>query len=379
MSKQVGRGWSLAAREQFWKAWKQGVTVKDIAQMMGVTTPTAHRYAKRHGGIAPPMPRRSERALSQLEREEVSRGIVLNLSIREIARRMNRSPSTVSRELARNGGRERYRAAQAEAQYLERLRRPKMPKLAQNPRLCATIASKLLQDWSPEQIVGWLNKRYPTRREMRVSQETIYRSLFVQSRGLLKKELMAHLRRAKVMRHAKKAPGSNPIKDAISIRERPPEVEDRAVPGHWEGDLIEGSNNSYIITLVERQTRYVMLRRIANRDSTTVLHALTEKIGKLPTELRRTLTWDRGTEMAQHAQLSVDADIAIYFCDPYSPWQRGTNENTNGLLRQYFPKGTDLSVHTQAHLNRVAMLLNTRPRKTLDFDTPAARLQALLR
>jgi IS30 family transposase len=378
MSERVGHRWPQRVKDEFWKLRKEGTSVLDAALLVGKSPTLLHRFAKRHGGIAPPKRQRSVRALSEAEREEISRGVTLNLGVREIARRLRRSASTVSRELTRNGGRDRYRAVVAEARYMDELQRPKPCRLSQNPRLCKIIACKLLRKWSPQQIAAWLKLRYVNKPEMWVSHETIYRTLFVQARGVLKKELMAHLRLAKGFRHAKKAADTSPIQNAVSIRERPAEVEDRAIPGHWEGDLIEGSNNSYIITLVERQTRFVMLSRVTGKDTESVTGALRRKIRKLPTELRRTLTWDRGSEMAAHAKLSVDAQIDIYFCDPYSPWQRGTNENTNGLLRQYFPKGSDLSVHTQAHLNRVAMELNTRPRKTLGYTTPAFKLQQVL-
>jgi IS30 family transposase len=251
--------------------------------------------------------------------------------------------------------------------------------LASRARLRWLVAQKLARNWSPEQIAGWLKNAYPDQPEMQVSHETIYRSLFLQARGVLKKELIAHLRHVRVMRHAKKASGARRgIEGAVSSRERPAEVEDRAVPGHWEGDLLSGSNNSHIATLVERQSRFTMLVKVAGKDTASVVDALKKKISKLPVELRRSLTWDRGTELTDHQSITLATDIAIYFCDPQSPWQRGTNENTNGLLRQYFPKGTDLSGHSQAHLNSVALQLNTRPRKTLGFKTPADKLQSVL-
>ncbi len=297
-----------------------------------------------------------------------------------MARLLGRSPSTVSREISRNGGYNRYRAAQAEKQAWVRARRPKPCKLASNPRLRQTVARKLRLHWSPEQIAGWLNRTHPGKGSDRVSHETIYRSLFVQARGVLKKELLFHLRSKRRMRHSIHATGKGDargqIKDMISIRERPASVEDRAVPGHWEGDLLSGPKNSYIATLVERHTRYVMLAKLADKSTQTVVSALIKQAKKLPTELFKSLTWDQGKELTDHRRFSLATDIDVYFCDPRSPWQRGSNENTNGLLRQYFPKGTDLSVYSQAHLNKVARQLNERPRKTLGFETPAERFNA---
>lgn len=299
--------------------------------------------------------------------------------MRSIARQLGRSPSTVSREIGRNGGRSWYRASEAEKKAWDRARRPKRCKLGQSGRLRRMVERKLAWDWSPEQISGWLKQSFPHDESLRVSHETLYRSLFVQARGALKKELVKHLRSHRVMRRSAKAStkGSGRgqvIVDGVSIRQRPASIEERAVPGHWEGDLISGSNNTHIATLVERQSRYVMLVKVAGKDTHTVVAALTKRVRKLPAELRRSLTWDRGAEMASHVTFSIATDVDVYFCDPHSPWQRGTNENTNGLLRQYFPKGTDLSVHSQADLNKVARLLNTRPRKTLGFITPADKL-----
>jgi IS30 family transposase len=283
----------------------------------------------------------------------------------------------VSRELRRNGGRGHYRASQAEQAAWERARRPKTCKLVENHTLARLVAEKLELEWSPEQIAGWLKRRYPEDENCPVSHETIYRSLFIQARGALKKALLAHLRRSRVMRrsrhHTQKTDDHGRITDAVSIRERPAAIEDRAVPGHWEGDLLFGANNSQIATLVERHTRYVMLAKVDAKDTETVINALINHAHKLPRELYKSLTWDRGKEMADHKRFTLATDIKVYFCDPQNPWQRGSNENTNGLLRQYFPKGTDLSVHSQAKLNAVARQLNERPRKTLNFETPAER------
>jgi IS30 family transposase len=311
------------------------------------------------------------------EREEISRGIVAGQSVRAMARALGRSASTVSREIGRNGGSRRYRAEAADQRAWKRALRPKPCKLAVHGQLRQAVATKLDLKWSPEQIAGWLKRAYPEDETRRVSHETIYRSLYVQARGVLKQELMAHLRsqrRFRRSRHATLKRGKNgKIVNAVSISERPASVEDRAVPGHWEGDLLCGSKNSYIVTLVERHSRYVMLAKVESRHTQTVIDALIRQARKLPDELQRSLTWDRGHELADHKRFSMATNIDVYFCDPHSPWQRGSNENTNRLLRQYFPKGTDLAPHSQAHLNRVARQLNERPRKTLDFQSPAER------
>jgi len=333
------------------------------------------------GGIAPNVRRRAALALRLAEREEISRGLAAGRSIRQIACDLGRAPSTVSREVRRNGGNQGYRANRAEQRAWDRALRPKACRLARQAPLRWRVAQKLAQQWSPEQIAGWLRQQYSTDPDMQLSHETIYRSLFIQARGVLKKELMAHLRTKRQLRQAKGGVtkcGLGQIVDTVSIRERPAEAEDRAVPGHWEGDLLCGSNHSHIVTLVERSSRFAMLLKVPSRETATVVGALTKHIGKLPTELRRSLTWDRGKEMAAHKAFTVATDVQVYFCDPRSPWQRGSNENTNGLLRQYFPKGTDLSTFSQAHLNKIALRLNQRPRKTLGFETPADRLNAVL-
>lgn len=339
-----------------------------------------HPLISRSGGVRPHERRRSRLALTLMEREEISRGLGMGDSFRQIAWRLRRAPSTISREVHRNGGRKRYRATTSDAAAWDRARRPKLCKLACHRDLCRTVSGKLCQLWSPEQIAGWLKKEHPRDEANRVSHETIYRSLFVQARGVLKKELMAYLRSQRSMRRPRssslKKSGLGHIKDMVSIRDRPASVEDRAVPGHWEGDLIAGSRNSYIVTLVERHTRYVMLAKVGNRDTTSVVTALIKQSRKLPGELYKSLTWDRGKELSDHKKFTMATNIQVYFCDPQSPWQRGSNENTNRLLRQYLPKGTDLSVHSQAKLNKIARELNERPRKTLDFDTPAMRLNA---
>jgi IS30 family transposase len=373
------RGLDSNERADLWRRWRAGQSLSDIARALEKPPGSVFGFVAANGGISPATRKRKRNALTLQEREEISRGLSRDESLRGIATRLNRPVSTISREVTRNGGSKRYRAADADAATWSRARRPKECKLATKRRLQQCVAFKLGQNWSPEQITGWLRQRYPDDEGMRISHETIYRSLFIQARGVLKKELQAHLRTRRKMRRSKKASTEGQqrgqIIDAVSIRERPAEVEDRAVPGHWEGDLISGSKNSHIATLVERQSRFTMLVKVDGKDTDTVVAALKKQIAKLPSELRQSLTWDRGTEMAQHKAFSVATDVQVFFCDPQSPWQRGTNENTNGLLRQYFPKGTELSTYSQAELNKIARQLNERPRKTLGFRTPADTLR----
>ena len=346
-----------------------------IAHLFDRGHSSIHRILAETGGIQPLQRRRSQLALTLFEREEISRALVTGHSIRSIAARIGRAPSTVSREIKRNGGQASYRASQADSAAWERAHRPKCCKLAHNRALAGVVADKLRALWSPEQIAGWLKHSYPGDERRHVSHETIYRTLFIQARGALKKELLEHLRRTRPMRRSRhytqKTEIHGRIVDAISISERPASAEDRAVPGHWEGDLLIGSHNSQIATLVERQTRYVMLVKVPAKDTQTVVNALVKNARKLPQELYKSLTWDRGTEMHGHKQFTLATDIKVYFCDPQSPWQRGTNENTNGLLRQYLPKGIDVSTYSQTKLNGVARQLNERPRKTLGYRTPA--------
>lgn len=380
----IGRpGLSPEKRAELWERWKSGQCASDIARSLERTKGAIHHVLAFNGGIAPVARRRGPAVLVLDEREEISRGIAAGRSIRGIAAGLGRSPSTVSREVARHGGRSTYRAIEADGRAWELALRPKLCRLASHRRLRWRVAEKLALDWSPEQISGWLKREFPADEGLQVSHETIYRSLFIQARGVLKKELLGHLRARRRMRYPKggttpsRLPGQ--IVDAISIRERPAEVEDRAVPGHWEGDLLSGTNNSHMATLVERHSRFAMLIKLPGKDSTSVVSALSKQVRKLPLELRRSLTWDRGKEMANHKTFTIATDVQVYFCDPRSPWQRGSNENTNGLLRQYFPKGTDLSGYSQAYLNKIALRLNQRPRKTLGFETPADRLSAVLR
>ena len=335
------------------------------------------------GGVQRQPPRRAQRCLSMAEREEISRGVAAGESCRQIAARLGRAPSTVSRELARNGGCHRYRAQAADVAAFRRVLRPKPAKLVTQPRLRAVVEAKLALRWSPEQIAGWLPLAYPQDPVMRVSHETIYLSLFIQSRGALRRELQRCLRTGRAMRYprSKRLPqGRGQLRDTLHISERPSEAADRAVPGHWEGDLVFGKRPSAVGTLVERHSRYLLLFPLP--DGVTahqVRPALTAAVLRLPEQLRRSLTWDQGREMAEHTQFTIDSGVQVFFCDPRSPWQRGTNENTNGLLRQYLPKGADLRQLNQAALNAIAAELNGRPRQTLGFRTPSQVLAEALR
>ena len=374
------RARTLYTEEQkamMWDRWQKGETLGSIARLFDRYHPSIERIIREHGGIRPPERRRSPSALTMAEREEISRGIAIGYSIRSIAASLGRAPSTISRELKRNNGPRGYRAIKADQAAWDRARRPKICKLVENSALARIVARKLQLEWSPEQIAGWLKHTYPDNERYQVSHETIYRSLFIQARGALKKELLQHLRRTRMMRrsrhHTQKTADHGRITDTVSIRERPASVEERAVPGHWEGDLLFGSKNSQIATLVERQTRYVMLAKVNSKDTETVINALIKQAHKLPRELYKSLTWDRGKEMADHKRFTLATDVKVYFCDPHNPWQRGSNENINGLLRQYLPKGMDLAEVSQAKLNAVARRLNERPRKTLNFETPAER------
>jgi len=360
-----------------WDRWQKGESLNSIGRHFGRSHSSIQNILSQTGGIRPPERRRSRLALTLAEREEISRGVVAGRSIRSIALSLGRAPSTVSRELCRNGGHRRYRANHADLAAWDRAHRPKTCKLVENRALARIVERKLQKLWAPRQIAGWLKRTYPDDENFQVSHETIYKSLFIQARGALKKELLVHLRKTRAMRRSRhktlKGEGLGQITDTVSIRERPAEVEDRAVPGHWEGDLVFGSNNSQIATLVERHSRYVMLVRTSGKDTRTVINALIKHSHKLPRELYKSLTWDRGSEMSDHKRFTLSTDINVYFCDPQQPWQRGSNENTNGLLRQYFPKGMDLSNVHQNRLNAVARSLNERPRETLNFETPAER------
>ena len=374
--------YSESQKALMWERWRKGDSLQKIAQLFDRNHSAIQGILARTGGIQPAPRRRSRLALTLGEREEISRAVVVDRSSRSIAASLGRAPSTISREIKRNGGLEGYRANQADQGAWDRARRPKVCKLVENRTLAQLVAGKLQLQWSPEQIAGWLKRTYPEDTSCQVSHETLYRSLYIQARGALKKELLVHLRRTRAMRrsrhHTQKTDNHGRIIDAVSISERPAAVEDRAVPGHWEGDLLFGGTSNQIATLVERQSRYVMLVKVDSKHTEAVVDALIKSARKLPQELYKSLTWDRGHEMADHKRFTLATDVKVYFCDPQNPWQRGTNENTNGLLRQYLPKGTDLSVHSQAKLNAIARRLNERPRKTLDYETPAERFAQLL-
>ena len=374
---------SWSERNELWRRWQAGESYNTIAAGLDRDASRVCRTIATEGGMAPAPRRRSRLALTDTEREEISRGLASDQSLRTIAHRLRRAPSTLSREIQRNGGAGRYRAQRADRRAWARAQRPKRCRLAGLPRLRAAVAHKLACQWSPQQIAGWLRRTFPSDADMQVSHETIYRSLFVQSRGVLKRELLQHLRQRQRFRHARAATRQGHhrgrIPEAVSIRERPAEVTDRAVPGHWEGDLLLGAGHqSQVATLVERQSRYVILVRLPEKTTQTVVRALAARVRRLPIALRRSLTWDRGTELTEHRAFTIATQVQVYFCDPHSPWQRGSNENTNGLLRQYLPKGTDLSHYTQAQLDAIAHRLNTRPRLTLDFQTPADKLAEIV-
>jgi transposase, IS30 family len=371
------RRFSEAERQTIWDMREAGVPVKRIARHLGRQNVSLRKFIADAGGKRPTPRQRSELRLSLEEREEISRGLAAGDSIRAIAEGLGRSPSTVCREVNANGGRKKYRALVADRAACRRALRPKRAKLAQCRRLRRVVERKLEANWSPQQVSAWLASQYPDRPEMQVSHETIYQSLFVQSRGALRKELHSCLRTGRAMRRPKtyvkgNRIGAGKIKDMVMISQRPAEVRDRAVPGHWEGDLIFGKKMTSIGTLVERHSRYVILLKLPNgHGAESVRTAMTKRILTLPAQLRRSITWDQGKEMAEHVQFTVDTGVKIYFCDPKSPWQRGSNENTNGLLRQYLPKSSDLSQCTQRELDAIARSLNTRPRQTLGWMTPS--------
>jgi len=373
---------SWSERNELWARWRRGESLREIALGLRRASSVIYTVVASEGGITPRPRRRSRLALTAAEREEISRQLACGQSLRAMSRMLGRAPSTLSREVARNGGRRAYRAAVADGHAWHRTRRPQRCRLATHPGLRRIVARKLAQQWSPQQISGWLRCTFPSDADLHVSPETIYRSLFVQSRGVLKRYLLKQLRRQHPFRHARGGgrlhPRQGQILGAVSIRQRPADVHDRAVPGHWEGDLLEGARGTYIATLVERQSRYVMLVRLPSKDTGTVTRALARRIRRLPHGLMKSLTWDRGGELAAHRAFTIATQVNVYFCDPRSPWQRGSNENTNGLLRQYLPTATDLSGHSQAQLDAIALRLNTRPRMTLGYQTPAAKLAEIV-
>lgn len=381
----MGARWSRMSwseKNELWTRWRRGESLREISRALHRASSAVYDVVGAEGGIAPRPRRRSRLALTTSDREEISRQLARGLSLRAISRILGRAPSTLSREVARNGGRGLYRAASADRQAWRRSRRPQPCRLSTRPALRRTVAGKLARQWSPEQISGWLRHTFPGDPDMQVSPETIYRSLFVQSRGVLKRHLVQHLRRQHHFRHARtsarRRPRPGQILDAVSIRQRPAAVEDRALPGHWEGDLLEGTRGTFIATLVERQSRYVMLVRLPNKETQTVTCALARRIRRLPHGLMQSLTWDRGSELAAHRAFTMATNVQVYFCDPQSPWQRGSNENTNGLLRQYLPHAVDMTSYSQAQLDAIARRLNTRPRMTLGYRTPAAKLAEIV-
>lgn len=359
---------------------RKGLTQHEIASLIGCTRNTIKAVLKRTGGNPPPLVERSAHHLSFEDREVIFEGIIEGVSNAEIARRINKHPSNVGRELKRNGGRQNYRPVSAERRAQQQAHRPKEAKLVKNAELCSIVEERLAWWWSPQIIAETLRDEYPDNPEMWVSHETIYQSLFIQGRGALRKELHKCSRTGRAQRKPRGRTGKpGRITNMVMISERPAEVEDRAVPGHWEGDLIVGKNSkSAVATLVERSTRYVMLCKISDQRAETVKEAIAKKILELPAELRKSLTWDQGKEMAAHVDFTIESDVAVYFCDPHSPWQRGSNEMTNGLLRQYMPKGTDLSIHSQTALDAMALSLNTRPRITLGLMTPLEKINGLI-
>ena len=367
---------------EIWRRARAGEPLVEVAGALDMTRRGVYVVLARSGGLPPRARRRSTRHLSALEREEVSRGVLVGQSARAIAGRLRRAPSTISRELLRNGGRRAYRAVRADHRALDQAQRPKLAKLVRHPRLRAEVEQLLRSRWSPQQIARRLRHDYPDRPAMQLSHETIYQSLFIQSRGALRRELTSYLRRPRTQRRAAgRVDRRGRLLDMVNISQRPAEVADRAVPGHWEGDLLIGrGGHSAIGTLVERQTRFVLLLALPHgRTAPAVRDALTARIRALPQELRRSLTWDQGRELAEHVRFTVDTGVQVYFCDPHSPWQRGSNENTNGLLRQYFPRGVDLSTVSQSQLDIVAAELNGRPRQTLGWMKPSEKLAEVLR
>jgi IS30 family transposase len=373
---------SWSERNDLWARWRRGESLSEIAHGLRRASSVIFTVVGAEGGITPRPRRRSRLALTARDREEISRQLACGQSLRAISRLLGRAPSTLSREVARNGGRRVYRAAVADGHAWRRARRPQRCRLSTHPALRRLVARKLAEQWSPQQISGWLRCTFPSDADLYVSPETIYRSLFVQSRGVLKRCLLKQLRRQHHFRHARGGarlrPRQGQILDAVSIRQRPAEVQDRAVPGHWEGDLLEGARGTYIATLVERQSRYVMLVRLPAKDTHTVTRAIARRIRRLPHGLMKSLTWDRGGEFAAHRAFRIATNVNVYFCDPRSPWQRGSNENTNGLLRQYLPTATNLLDYSQTQLDTIAMRLNTRPRLTLGYQTPAAKLAEIV-
>jgi IS30 family transposase len=380
----IGRpGLPSDTRQQVWERWKAGDSISEISRRVGSPPGSIFSILLPHGGIYQAPQRRRRGCLTLPDREEISRGLAAGESFGCIGRRLGRPTSTISREVAANKGRRRYRAVDADDRAWRRAKRPKKCKLATHPVLRGYVAARLREDWSPEQIAGVLSKTHPAGSRMRVSHETIYKSLFIQSRGVLAKELQRHLRSRRPIRRSvhNTVTGQwrSQITDAVSISQRPAEAADRAIPGHWEGDLLCGRHWTQVGTVVERSTGFTVLVQLDDRAMTTLTAGLRRTMTRLPVQLRRSLTWDRGMELADHKNVTIDTGLQVFFADPRSPWQRGTNENTNGLLRQYLPKGKSMGGLSQEDLDNIAAKLNSRPRKRLGYDTPADRLAPLLR
>lgn len=374
------RTYTQEEKDLVFDLWKQGAGFSDISRVIDAKPGSIFTILRDSGGIKPEKRKRSVHHLTLEEREEIRAGLSAKMSIRAIARKLNRSPSTVSREVNRNKGRRWYKAVDADRRAWSQAKRPKACTLALNEELKELVVQKLKLNWSPEQISGWLKASMPRRKSMHVSHETIYKTLYVRSRKTLPHKLASHLRRSHKMRHSKNHSrsgdrGTINIVNGVSIQQRPKHIEKRSSIGHWEGDLVTGSGNTHIATLVDRKTRYTLILKLAGKDSNSVNNALQEAFTRLPVSMKKTLTWDRGMELAKHAEFTRVTGIPVYFCDPQSPWQRGTNENTNSLIRQYFPKKTCLAQHSQHKLDMVAAQLNERPRKVLKFKTPKEMME----
>ena len=374
--KRVKRTFTQGEKDLVFDLWKQGAGFSDIGKVLEAAPGTVFTALRESGGIKPTPRKRNIQHLTAIEREEIRVALSAKMSLRTIARMLNRSPSTISREVARNRGRRYYKAVDADNRAKRMAKRPKSGVLELNPELRQIVMSKLELKWSPEQISGWLGTEYSRKKQMRVSRERIYKSIYVRAKGVIHHSFSQYLRRSKPMRHSRyhRLSGDRSftnIVNGVSIHERSKTIEKRKSVGHWEGDLVSGSNNTHIATLVDRKSRFTIILKLAGKDAESVHQALLATFKKMPILYRKSLTWDRGMELVKHADLTKEIGMPVYFCDPQCPWQRGTNENTNSLIRQYFPKKTDLSPHTQKRLNEVATELNERPRKTLKFKTPS--------
>ena len=378
--KRVKRTFTQGEKDLVFDLWKQGAGFSDIGKVLEAAPGTVFTALRESGGIKPAPRKRNIQHLTAAEREEIRVALSAKMSLRAIARMLNRSPSTISREVARNRGRRYYKAIDANNRAKRMAKRPKSGVLELNPELRQIVISKLELKWSPEQISGWLSVEYSRRKRMRVSHETIYKSIYIRAKGIIHHSFSQYLRRSKPMRHSRYHRRSGDrsftnIVNGVSIHDRSKTIENRKSVGHWEGDLVSGSKNTHIATLVDRKSRFTIILKLAGKDAESVHQALLSTFKKMPVQYRKSLTWDRGMELAKHADLTKEIGIPVYFCDPQCPWQRGTNENTNSLIRQYFPKKTDLSPHTQKRLNEVATELNERPRKTLKFKTPSHMIE----